>query len=334
MSTFSRFWTQSFFLAPPRLTEKNLSDQHGRVTIVTGGYAGVGYELSKILYQHNGTVYVAGRSPEKGERAINAIKAAVPQSKGRLEFLFLDLGDLAGIKKSAEEFMSKESRLDVLVNNAGVMQVPLGSKTVQGYELQIGTNCVAPYLFTKLLTPLLQQTATSSPAGSVRVTWAASLGVDVQSPPNGGFDLTSNGAPIVKTTRTQTNYGMSKVGNYFLASQFALRNHIKDGNGVVSLAFNPGNLRTELQRDMQSVMKWVITTLLLYPAVFGAYTELYAGWAEETGRAEHHGGYVLPWGRVGDVRADVQHEIKAGKKGEGKAVKFWEWCDSETKAYL
>ncbi|KAK4891240.1 short-chain alcohol dehydrogenase [Elasticomyces elasticus] len=334
MSTFSRFWTQSFFLAPPQLTEKNLSDQHGRVTIVTGGYAGVGYELSKILYQQNGTVYMAGRSPEKGERAINAIKAAVPQSKGRLEFLFLDLGDLTGIKKSAEEFMSKESRLDVLVNNAGVMQVPLGSKTGQGYELQIGTNCVAPYLFTKLLTPLLQQTAASSPAGSVRVIWAASLGVDVQSPPHGGFDLTSDGAPIVNTTRTQTNYGMSKVGNYFLASQFALRNPIKDGKGVMSLAFNPGNLRTELQRDMQSVMKWVITTLLLYPAVFGGYTELYAGWAEETGRAEHHGGYVLPWGRLGDVRADVQHEIDVGKKGEGKAVKFWEWCDRETKAYL
>ncbi|KAK5699054.1 short-chain alcohol dehydrogenase [Elasticomyces elasticus] len=334
MSTLSRFWTQSFFLAPPRLTEKNLSEQHGCVTIVTGGYAGVGYELSKILYQHNGTVYVAGRSPEKGERAINAIKAAIPQSKGRLEFLFLDLGNLTGIKKSAEEFMSKESRLDVLVNNAGVMQVPLGSKTTQGYELQIGTNCVAPYLFTKLLTPLLQQTAASSPAGSVRVTWAASLGVDVQSPPHGGFDLASHGAPILNTTRTMTNYGMSKVGNYFLASQFAVRNPVKDGKGVLSLAFNPGNLRTELQRDMQGLTKWVISTLLLYPAVFGGYTELYAGWAEETGRAEHHGGYVLPWGRVGDVRDDVQHEIEAGKKGEGKAVKFWEWCDSETKAYL
>ncbi|KAK3650661.1 short-chain alcohol dehydrogenase [Elasticomyces elasticus] len=315
MSTLSRFWTQSFFLAPPRLTE--LSDQHGRVTIVTGGYAGVGYELSKILYQHNGTVYVAGRSPEKGERAINAIKAAIPRSKGRLEFLFLDLGNLTGIKKSAEEFM-----------------IPLGSKTIQGYELQIGTNCVAPYLFTKLLTPLLQQTAASSPAGSVRVTWAASLGVDVQSPPHGGFDLASDGAPILNTTRTMTNYGMSKVGNYFLASQFAVRNPVKDGKGVLSLAFNPGNLRTELQRDMQGLTKWVISTLLLYPAVFGGYTELYAGWAEETGRAEHHGGYVLPWGRVGDVRDDVQHEIEAGKKGEGKAVKFWEWCDSETKAYL
>ena len=177
------------------------------------------------------------------------------------------------------------------------MQVPLGSKTQQGYELQIGTNCVGPYLFTKLLTPLLQKTAASSPPGSVRVLWAGSLGVDVQSPPGGGITMQSGdpGAPEPSTKRTMMNYGMSKVGNLFLASQFAVRNPIKEGGkGVVSLAFNPGNLRTELQREMtglvMGLVKGMISTFLLYPAVLGGYTELYAGWAEETGRRENHGG--------------------------------------------
>ena len=70
MSALSRFWDQSFFIPKPSLTEQNLADQEGRVVLVTGGYAGVGYELSKILYHHNATVYVAGRDRAKGEKRI------------------------------------------------------------------------------------------------------------------------------------------------------------------------------------------------------------------------------------------------------------------------
>lgn len=74
-----------------------------------------------------------------------------------------------GIKPSAEEFLSREKRLDVLSNNAGVMMSPQSSKTEQGYELQLGTNCLAPFLFTKLLTLMLVQTAKPNLPGSVRV---------------------------------------------------------------------------------------------------------------------------------------------------------------------
>lgn len=102
-----------------------------QVFIVTGGYVGVGYALSKILYQRNGTVYVAGRSKEKAEKAISALQEEVYDSSGRLEFLQLDLADLPTVPKSAADFMSRESRLDVLVNNAGVMTPPAGSKTSQ-----------------------------------------------------------------------------------------------------------------------------------------------------------------------------------------------------------
>jgi retinol dehydrogenase 12 len=101
------------------------------VFIITGGYVGCGYELSKMLYQHNGTVYVAGRSPEKGNRAVEALKKEFPDSQGKAEFLKLDLADLSTIKASVEAFTSKENRLDVLTNNAGVMFPPSGSKTEQ-----------------------------------------------------------------------------------------------------------------------------------------------------------------------------------------------------------
>jgi retinol dehydrogenase-12 len=122
-AAISSFFRQSTWIPYPELTEKNLPNQAGRVFIVTGGYAGIGYELSKILYQHDGTVYVAGRSQEKGNKAIASIREAVPNSKGKLEFMHVDLADLSTIKPGIEKFLAQESRLDVLTNNAGVSVV-------------------------------------------------------------------------------------------------------------------------------------------------------------------------------------------------------------------
>jgi retinol dehydrogenase 12 len=140
-----------------------------QVFIVTGSSSGVGKELAQILYSHNAKVYIAARSSEKSSVTIESIGTAFPESKGELVFLHLDLDDLTAIKKSADDFLSKEKRLDVLWNNAGVMFPPQGSKTKQGYELQLGTNNVAPFLFTKLLTPILIKTAKASSPGDVRV---------------------------------------------------------------------------------------------------------------------------------------------------------------------
>lgn len=122
MGLLARFWNQSFFIPNPPLTEKNLPDQTGRVFIITGGYAGCGKELAKIVYQRNGTVYLAGRSQGKADAAIKELKAAHPDSKGRLEPLIVDLADFTTIKPAVEDFMRKEQRLDVLTNNAGVRQ--------------------------------------------------------------------------------------------------------------------------------------------------------------------------------------------------------------------
>jgi NAD(P)-dependent dehydrogenase (short-subunit alcohol dehydrogenase family) len=99
---------------------------------VTGGYSGVGYELTKILFQKRGTVYIAGRCKWKADKAISRLmEESVLGSRGQLHFLRLDLADLSGICQAAEEFMSREDRLDVLTNNAGVMAPSAGSKTKQ-----------------------------------------------------------------------------------------------------------------------------------------------------------------------------------------------------------
>ncbi|KAH9203132.1 hypothetical protein DL95DRAFT_350146, partial [Leptodontidium sp. 2 PMI_412] len=117
----------TIFPNKPTLTEKNLSDQQGKVFLVTGGSGGLGKELISILYQHNAKVYVATRSQAKTDEIIRDIETSYPNSSGELIFLRLVLDDLTTIKRSAEEFLGKESRLDVLWNNAGVMVPPQGS---------------------------------------------------------------------------------------------------------------------------------------------------------------------------------------------------------------
>lgn len=137
-------WTQTF-PGSRSFTESNIASQAGRVFIVTGGNSGVGFELVKILYNKNGTVYMASRSQEKALIAIKKIKSSCPSGSGQIRFLHLDLTDLETIRDSVNAFAKQESRLDVLWNNAGVSYVPSGSTTKQGIEQHIGTNCVAPF---------------------------------------------------------------------------------------------------------------------------------------------------------------------------------------------
>jgi retinol dehydrogenase-12 len=284
-------------------------------------------ELVKILYQHNATIYIAARNREKGDKAITTVKEEFPDSKAKLAFLQLDLADQSTIKKSADEFLAKESRLDVLTLNAGVMAPPSGSKDAAGHELQIGTNCLGSWLFTHYLVPILKKTAASSPPGSVRVTWPASIAIAFA--PTGGVSFDQDGNVKVHGLQA-VNYSQSKVGNAYLASEFGRR---YGSDGIVSVSWNPGNLKSELQRHGSA-----LENLLLWPALyhpkFGAYTELYAACSPDLSTKDN-GAFIIPWGRIGHLRPDmVKAEKTKEEGGTGEAQRFWEWCEKECKAYL
>lgn len=328
MEAISSLVNQSVFIPTPTLTEKNLPSQAGKVCLVTGGYAGVGEQLSQILYAAGATVYIAGRSQEKADTALQRIRKAVPDSKGGLHFLKLDLADLGSIKPAVEHFLAREKRLDNLTQNAGVMVPPAGSVDNHGHELQIGTNCLGPHLLAQLLRPILASTAKQAPPGAVRVSWAGSLAVDVMSPKPGGmtFEESENGKP--KVLGRQPDYGQSKTGNLFLSCESKRR--WGDADGVCHVCFNPGNLNTELSRHTTGAF---MLKAITYPAIMGAYTELFSGFSPELGMADS-GAFIKPWGRVGGYRRDIGLSLASeADGGSGKAAAFWDWCEKETASF-
>lgn len=141
---------------------------------------------------------------------------------------------------------------------------------IQGYELQLGTNCVGPFLFTQLLTPVLAETAKSAGLGSVRVVWVASSAADRFSP-NEGVELNNLQYKVDKGAWEK--YETSKAGNIFHAKEYAFRQ--RDA-GIVSVVIDPGNLKTDLYQHVPWWQKLVVNLVLKEP-IYGAHTELYAG---------------------------------------------------------
>ncbi|CUS14400.1 unnamed protein product [Tuber aestivum] len=335
------------FPPTPAFTEKDLPDLFPKVYIVTGGASGVGKELCKvnayhpavpeipidarILYSKSATVYLAGRNQKNADDAISWIKSEVPDSNGRLKFLDLDLNDLSTIKDSAQAFLAKESRLDVVWHNAGVMMPPSGSKTKQGYELQLGTNVVAPWLFQSFLTPLMQQTAAlpGTPKDSVRVIWVSS-GASNASPAPGGinwpdinFENVGWGIPRLFTLKPEI-YGQSKAANIILGAEAVKR---WSGSGILSVSLNPGNLRTALIRHISGRFLTPIIHSVLYEPYYGALTELFAGLSPQVD-GSRNGAYIIPWGRFGNPRSDI--ESGCGENGP----KLWAWIESECREFM
>ncbi|KAH8890634.1 short-chain dehydrogenase [Thozetella sp. PMI_491] len=309
-------WASSF-PGSPHLTEKNLPDLRGKVYIVTGASGGLGKELTQILYSKNAKIYIAARSEAKSMATIQELKKNHPTSKGQLEFISLDLNDLSTIKKSAETFLAKETRLDVLWNNAGVMIPPQGSTTAQGYELQLGVNGLGGFLFTKFLHPILAATAKKAPKNSVRVVWVSSS--VALAAPVPAVDFTN--MDYKRDESAMTKYGRSKAVNVIHAAEFARR---AAEDGIISMSLDPGAFMTDLQRTTPTWMKAILRMIAKEPK-YGGYTELFAGLSTEI-TEKNNGGWVAPYGYLGAGRKDLR-EPEIGRK-------LWEWTEEQVRPFL
>ncbi|KAG6826622.1 hypothetical protein H0H92_015114 [Tricholoma furcatifolium] len=326
MGNLPSVYTESL---PPKskFSVDDIPDLGGKVVIVTGSNTyvrnntpaddrGVGKETVKALLAHNAKVYMAARNPEKAQAAIADLRA---QTGKDAIFLKLDLADLKSVKAAAAEFLEKEKELHILFNNGGVMYAPIDDLTADGYDLQMGTNVLGHFYFTKLLLPVLLSTAASSASASekhehVRVLTTSS--VTHYLAPAIDFATFRDGTPR-RRLGTAMLYAQSKLADLVFAVELGRR---YGARGVVSMALNPGNLDTELGRHLSWVQS-AILKLCLYPAPMGALTQLWGATCEEG--VGFNGKYLAPWARVRTPRADSMDPV-LGRE-------LWEWMEEQVK---
>ncbi|KAF5606562.1 alcohol dehydrogenase Bli-4 [Fusarium subglutinans] len=187
--------------------DKDIPDLSGKVILVTGGNTGLGFEVIYQLSKHKPKhIYLAARSEEKANEAIKTLREKHPNA-GPITFFQLDLGSFASIKAAAASFRSMSDRLDILINNAGIMA--------------FGTNHLGPALFTTLLLPTLKATATIST--DARVIFLSSE-LENMAPKN-SYLLDELKTTLSKFS-TWTRYGQSKLAAVHYAQ--ALANHNPD----------------------------------------------------------------------------------------------------------
>ena len=136
-------------------TQDDAGSQEGRVFVVTGANSGIGYEVARMLSDKGASVVMACRSAERAEAALNRLKQAVPNAQA--EVMALDLADLESVRAFAAAFADRHSRLDGLINNAGLMAIPR-QLTKQGFEMQLGVNHLGHFALTARLLPQLSAT--------------------------------------------------------------------------------------------------------------------------------------------------------------------------------
>jgi NAD(P)-dependent dehydrogenase (short-subunit alcohol dehydrogenase family) len=228
----------------------------GRTFLITGANTGIGKETARALAGGGARLYLACRSAENGRQTIEEISG---QTGNRdLALLSLDLGDLASVRRCAEEFLATGEPLHVLINNAGVA----GARglTASGFERMFGTNHVGPFLFTNLL---LDRLRSSGPARIVNVASAAHFDAS-------GIDFDA----VRRPTRTITGmreYSVSKLANVLHVQELARR---LEGSGVTAYALHPGVVASDIWRRVPWPVRPLMMRRMISPQD-GARTSLY-----------------------------------------------------------
>ncbi|HEX8299737.1 MAG TPA: oxidoreductase [Rubricoccaceae bacterium] len=263
----------------------HLPDLSGRIAIVTGANSGIGYETARGLMLRGAHVVLACRNEERGAEALGTLRRAAPA--GTADVRVLDLASLASVRAFAAAY--DLGRLDVLVNNAGVMALPR-RETADGFEMQFGTNVLGHYALTSLLLPHLLATPHS------RTVWLSSLA-------HRFGRLAFDDLQGEQTYSPWGAYGQSKLADLMLALELDRRLH-SARTDVISVAAHPGYTATNLQTaaaDMkgsaaEKVFNQALNRAVAMPTWKGALPTLLAA----AGRGVRGGDYTGPtgWGEV------------------------------------
>lgn len=288
-------------------TPAHIPDLSGKTFLITGANSGLGFHTARHLAAAGARALIACRDAGKGVRAMEEIRAQVPDAA--IELLELDLADLASVHRLADTLLACETQLDVLINNAGVM-VPPFQRTKDGFELQFGTNHLGHFALTGRLLPLLH----AAPAPRV---------VTVSSLAHRFGRIRFDDLNWHRTRYAPwLAYGQSKLANLMFALELQRRSADLGGR-LQSFAAHPGYAATNLQDDMLGGK--IFNALFAQSAESGAYPSLLAATSAEAEPGGYYGPRILgTWG------APARAGIRALAKRTDDARKLWQVSEQLT----
>ncbi|WP_231714350.1 SDR family oxidoreductase [Paracoccus liaowanqingii] len=279
------------------------------------GTGGIGYQTALALARAGAEVILAGRDPAKGRASVDSIRSAVPGAT--LRFEVLDLASLASVAAFGDRIRFDHHRLDLLVNNAGVMTPPTRRSTADGFELRLGTNYLGHFALTAHLLPLLQQ------GTNARVIALSSVAAR-----SGQIDFDDLQAE--RSYRPMPVYAQSKLACLMFAIELQRRSTTNNW-GIASIAAHPGVSRTDLLPN--SAGRWDIGRLvrvtlpfLFQPASQGALPVLFAATSPDA----ESGGYYGP-DRMGETRGHpMPARVPPQALDPETASRLWDWSEQLT----
>ncbi len=240
-------------------TAHDIPDQTGRTAVVTGANTGLGLETARALAEHGAHVVLAVRNLDKGKAAADEIAG-----HGEVSLQELDLTSLASIRAAAEQLRADHDRIDLLINNAGVMMTPKQT-TRDGFELQFGTNHLGHFALTGLLLDRLLA------APGSRVVTVSSMGHRLFASRGINFDDLQSQRRYSRTGA----YGQAKLANLMFTYELQRR---LAGTKTIAAAAHPGGSRSELARNLPTVLRGFFTLIepLFQPTDMGSLPTLRA----------------------------------------------------------
>lgn len=225
-------------------TTTDIPDQSGRVAVITGANTGLGYETAKALAERGAHVVLAVRNLDKGKGAVTRITRESPGADVTLQEL--DLTSLASVRAASEALRAAHDRIDLLINNAGVMWTPKAT-TKDGFELQFGTNHLGHFALTGLLLDRLL------PVAGSRVVTVSSIGHRIQA------DIHFDDLQWERSYSRVGAYGQAKLAN--LMFTYELQRRLAPHGTTIAAAAHPGGSRSELTRNLPGPLKVVAAVL-------------------------------------------------------------------------
>lgn len=284
----------------------DIPDLTGKVILITGGNSGLGIESAKAFVNKGAEVIITSRSEEKGKKALAEIKNEIPDAN--ITIMLLDLMDLKSVQSFADEFMNKYNRLDVLMNNAGIMMTPY-KLSADGFESQMATNHLGHFVLTGLLIDLITKTPDS------RIINVSSLAHKF-----GKMDFDDLFFSDSRKYSPRKAYGRSKLAN--LLFTYELQRRFDEKNiKTIAVAAHPGashtNLGNHLVGSFMYKILWPLAKIATQKPADGAKSQIRASVDTNVKGGEYYGpgGFMQMAGRPVIVKSTKKsHNIELAKK--------------------